>query len=192
MFGVDADYPMADGSKSTGLVAAVPLKYITDFLALDKEDQMLSFCIIRNDGSFVIDNSHIGFGDSSQRLPDLLGAYDNSDAAYSAEAFDYALKNNRSYVSSIEINGEEQTLHSIPLSHSEWNLISIMPYNQLNGVLDMLNIQRTKFTVLACLSVLSFMMLIFIGYFRMTASQLHELEESRREATRRAKQRVNF
>ena len=59
LFGVDADYPMADGSKSTGLVAAVPLKYITDFLALDKEDQMLSFCIIRNDGSFVIDLSLI-------------------------------------------------------------------------------------------------------------------------------------
>lgn len=192
LFGVGADYPMADGGKSTGLVAAVPLKYITDFLALDKEDQVLSFCIIRNDGSFVIDNSHIGFGDSSQRLPDLLDAYDNSDAAYSAEAFDYALKNNRSYVSSIEINGEEQTLHSIPLSHSEWNLISIMPYNQLNGVLDMLNIQRTKFTVLACLSVLSFMMLIFIGYFRMTASQLHELEESRREATKASKAKSEF
>ena len=192
LFGVGADYPMADGGKSTGLVVAVPLKYITDFLALDKEDQMLSFCIIRNDGSFVIDNSHIGFGDSSQRLPDLLDAYDNSDAAYSAEAFDYALKNNRSYVSSIEINGEEQTLHSIPLSHSEWNLISIMPYNQLNGVLDMLNIQRTKFTVLACLSVLSFMMLIFIGYFRMTASQLHELEESRREATEASKAKSEF
>ena len=192
LFGVDADYPMTDGNKSTGLVAAVPLEYITDFLALDKEDQILSFCIIRNDGSFVIDNSHIGFGDSSQRLPELLDPYDDSAAAYSAEAFDYALKNNQAYVSTIKLNGEEQTLHSNPLSHSEWNLISIMPYNQLNGVLDMLNVQRTKITVLACLSVLVFMVLIFIGYFRITASQMHELEKSRREATEANKAKSEF
>lgn len=192
LFGVDADYPMMDGNRSTGLVAAVPLEYITDFLALDKEDQMLSFCIIRNDGSFVIDNSHIGLGGSSQHLPELLDPYDDSAVAYSVEAFDDALKNNRSYVSAIKFNGEEQMLHSIPLSHSEWNLISIMPYNQLNGILDMLNVQRTKFTVLSCLSVLIFMMLIFIGYLRMTTSQLHELEKSRREATEANKAKSEF
>ena len=35
LFGVDATtYPMQDGSMSTGLVAAVPLEYIVDFLSL--------------------------------------------------------------------------------------------------------------------------------------------------------------
>ena len=32
LLGVDADYPMHNGDKSTGLIAAVPLEYITDFL----------------------------------------------------------------------------------------------------------------------------------------------------------------
>lgn len=192
LFGVDANYPMSGGNSCTGLVAAVPLKYITDFLALDKKDQMLSFCIIRNDGSIVVNNSNIGLEDSSQRLPELLSSYDESATAYSVEAFDDALQNNRSYVSTIAFNGEEQTLHSTPLSHSEWNLISIMPYNQLNGALDMLNAQRTKLTVLSCLSVLIFMILIFIGYFRMTTLQLRELEESRRKATEATKAKSEF
>lgn len=192
LFGVDANYPMSGGNSCTGLVAAVPLEYITDFLALDKKDQMLSFCIIRNDGSVVVNNSNIGLEDSSQRLPELLSSYDESATAYSVEAFDDALQNNRSYVSTIAFNGEEQTLHSTPLSHSEWNLISIMPYNQLNGVLDMLNVQRTKLTVLSCLSVLIFMILIFIGYFRMTTLQLRELEESRRKATEATKAKSEF
>lgn len=192
LFGVDANYPMSGGNLCTGLVAAVPLEYITDFLALDKEDQMLSFCIIRNDGSVVVSNSNIGLEDSSRRLPELLSSYDDSATAYSAEAFDDALQNNRSYVSTIAFNGEEQTLHSAPLSHSEWNLISIMPYNQLNGALDMLNAQRTKLTVLSCLSVLIFMILIFIGYFRMTTLQLRELEESRRKATEATKAKSEF
>ena len=39
LFGVDATaYPMQDGSMSTGLIAAVPLEYITDFLSLEDEE----------------------------------------------------------------------------------------------------------------------------------------------------------
>ena len=34
LFGVDAAYPMQNGDMSTGLIAAVPLEYITDFLSL--------------------------------------------------------------------------------------------------------------------------------------------------------------
>ncbi len=32
LFGIDANYPMQDGEACTGLVAAVPLEYISDFL----------------------------------------------------------------------------------------------------------------------------------------------------------------
>ena len=59
LFGVDAnDYPMQDGSMSTGLVAAVPLEYIVDFLSLEDEEQLMYYHIIRPDGSFVIQNPH--------------------------------------------------------------------------------------------------------------------------------------
>ena len=193
LFGVDADYPMLDGAKSTGLVAAVPLDYITDFLFQDKENQMIYFIIIRNDGSIVINNSHLGLEDSSKKLPEQISMYgEDSKSEYSAEVFSDALKNQQVYTSNIEIYGEEQMLSSIPLKNSEWNLISIMPYNQLNGILSALNVQRTKFTVLSCVSVLILMMLVFIGYFRMTDSQLNELEKARREAAEASKAKSEF
>lgn len=193
LFGVDAEYPMQDGSKSAGLIAAVPLEYVTDFLSLDQEAQMMYFCVIRNDGSFVINGSDIEPGDSSAQLPQLLSPYKkDSEAGYSAEAFAKALENRQSYASSIEVNGEEQKLYSIPLSSSEWNLILIMPYNQLNGILDDLNVQRTKFTVLSCLAVLVLMIFIFVRYFRMSNSQLKELEKSRREANEANKAKSEF
>lgn len=183
LFGVYAEYPMSDGDDSVGLIAAVTLDYITDFLALDEENQMMYFCIIRNDGSFVINNSNIGLEDTSKGLPELLDHNKKSSGeAYSAKELNDALENNKSYDSIIEINGEEQKLHSIPLSNSEWNLVSIMPYNKLNVILDNLNAKRTKFTILACLSVLILMLLIFIKYFRMTSLQMKELEKSRLEA----------
>lgn len=193
LFGVDADYPMLDGSKSTGLIAAVPLEYITYFLCLDEEVQSMYYCIVRNDGSFVIDNPNIGFSDNSEYLPELLTSYrDDKDLRYSAEAFAAALKNRESYSSSIEINGAEQKLYSIPLANSEWNLIAIMSYNQLNGVLDTLNVQRTRITVLCCAAVLVFMLLLFSRYLSMANQQLLELEESRQKTIEASKAKSEF
>ena len=38
LFGVAAAYPMHNGDRSTGLIAAAPLEYITDFLSLEDEE----------------------------------------------------------------------------------------------------------------------------------------------------------
>lgn len=44
LFGVGiTTYPMQDGSMSTGLVAAVPLEYIIDFLSLDDEENLMYY-----------------------------------------------------------------------------------------------------------------------------------------------------
>lgn len=193
LFGVDAAYPMSGGDVSTGLVAAVPLEYITDFLALSDKEQMLTFCIVRNDGSFVIKNELMGLDDYSQRLPELLSPYrDASDAPYSIDDFDAALQSNSPYSATISVNGEEQKLYSVPLANSEWNLISIMPNNQLNDVLDHLNVQRTKFTVLSCMAVLILMLLIFIRYFQMSTAQIKEMDKSRREAAKASQAKSEF
>ena len=40
LFGVEADYPMQNGEECIGLIAAVPLDYITDFLSLEDEGQL--------------------------------------------------------------------------------------------------------------------------------------------------------
>lgn len=193
LFGVDASYPMRRGDTSTGLVAAVPLEYITDFLSLDESNQMLVFCIVRNDGSFVIKNDHIDLGDGSRRLPELLSPYPKAPGdAYSQEKFDQALTSNQSYSAAISVNGEEQRLYSVPLANSEWNLIAIMPNNQINDVLGTLNVQRTRFTVLSCLSVLILMLLVFVRYFQMSNSQMKALEESRQEAAVASKAKSEF
>lgn len=58
LFGVDATYPMSSGGCCTGLVAAVPLDYITDFLSLKDSQNLMYYHIIRTDGSFVIQNEN--------------------------------------------------------------------------------------------------------------------------------------
>ena len=69
LFGVGiTTYPMQDGSMSTGLVAAVPLEYIINFLSLEDEEQLMYYHIIRPDGSFVIQSPHTELGDFFKRL----------------------------------------------------------------------------------------------------------------------------
>ena len=56
LFGVDAAYPMKNGNKSTGLIAAVPVEYITSFLSIEGKNRLMYYHIVRPDGSFVIQN----------------------------------------------------------------------------------------------------------------------------------------
>lgn len=193
LFGVYADYPMSDGDDSTGLVAAVPIEYITAFLSLNNDNQMMSFCIVRKDGSFVVNNEQIGFEDISKNLPDLIKPYEQrKDAKYSAEAFYSALKSNKIYESDIEKDGQKQKLYSIPLMNSEWNLVSFMPYNEINNVLSDLNVQRTRFTIICCVFVLSLIIIVFIRYFGINRQQMKELEKSRMEAAEASRAKSEF
>ena len=47
LFGIDADYPMQDGEACTGLVAAVPLEYISDFLFSENQDALIYWQAVR-------------------------------------------------------------------------------------------------------------------------------------------------
>lgn len=190
LFGLSAKYPMKDKTISTGLVAAVGIDYITDFLSLNSDEQMISYCIIRNDGSFVIDNSTIGFGDNTIRLPELLVPYEKN--SYSLKAFYKALANNETYMARVNINGKEVKLTSNPLGNSEWNLISVMPINQINYIIEDLNHSRTASTILACSAILILVFVIFVKYIRMNNEQIKELQKSRIEATEASRAKSEF
>lgn len=193
LFGVDADYPMKNGDKSTGLVAAVPLEYITDVLSLDGEGQLMYYHIIRPDGSFVLQNHNNELRDFFEQLQKQLGPGENEISAdESIKEFSTALKNHKEYAMALEINGEERQIYGISLPYSEWYLVSVMPYNTLNGVINHLSSQRIFMTLLSCISVLVILTLIFFRYFAITRSQLRELEKTRHAALEANKAKSEF
>ena len=184
LFGVDVTtYPMQDGSMSTGLVAAVPLEYIGDFLSLEDEEQLMYYHIIRPDGSFVIQNPNTELGDffkQLQKQPDST-ANELSEES-SIKEFGAALKKREEYVTTVDVNGEEHQIYGIPLPYSEWYLVSVMPYSILDDTINNLSNQRVFMTLLSCASILSILTLIFLRYFSITRSQVHELEKARQIA----------
>lgn len=193
LFGVDAAYPMQDGHRSTGLIAAVPLEYITDFLSLEGEGQLMYYHIIRPDGSFVIQNPNTElwyFFEQLQNQPD--SAANESSAENPVEAFRAALENHKEYAAALEANGGERQVYGISLPYSEWYLVSVMPYSMLDHVINNLDSQRMFMTLLSCSSVLIILTLIFLRYFSITRSQVHELEKARQAALEANKAKSEF
>ena len=103
LFGINADYPMQNNKKCTGLVVAISLKYITEFLSLDNEGDETYYHIIRSDGSFVIRNSNTDLWESF----DVIQKQHNFEKVDSSkktllEGLDKALQNNKDYTKMIE------------------------------------------------------------------------------------------
>ncbi len=193
LFGVDAAYPMHNDKTSTGLIAAVPLEYITEFLSLEDEDQLMYYHIIRPDGSFVIQNSNNELQYFFQKLQKLLDPSVNElPAEDSIEGLGTALKNCQEYATTFEVDGEERQIYGIPLPYSEWYLISVMPYSSLDSTINNLSSQRIFMTVLSCISILIILTLIFLRYFFITRSQVHELEKARQTALEANKAKSEF
>ena len=193
LFGVDAAYPMQNGDMSTGLIAAVPLEYITDFLSLEDKDQLMYYHIIRPDGSFVIQNPNTELWQFFEQLQTHLALADNDSSEESSiEKFCIALKNHKEYAAAFEVNREERQIYGIPLPYSEWYLVAVMPYGILDHTINNLSSQRMVMTLLSCASVIIILTLIFLRYFSMTRSQLHELEKARQTALESSKAKSEF
>ena len=193
LFGVDAAYPMHNGDWSTGLIAAVPLEYITDFLFLKEEGQLMYYHIIRPDGSFVIQNPNTElryFFEQLQKQSD--SAVNESSAENPVEKFSAALKKHEEYTAILEVNGEERQIYGISLPYSEWYLVSVMPYTILDNAIHNLGSQRIFMTLLSCASVLIILTVIFLRYFSITRSQMNELEKARQAALEANKAKSEF
>ncbi len=193
LFGIDASYPMQNGGDCTGLVAAVPLEYITDFLSLEDKEQLMYYHIIRQDGSFVIQNSNPELLPFFKLLQEYLNPSENEQPMNSSvEKIGDALKNAHKSAATLAVNGEDRQIYSIPLPYSEWYLVSVMPYGILDNTIRSLSDQRIFMTLLSCVSVMAILSLIFFRYFSMTRSQLYELEIARQEALESSKAKSEF
>ena len=194
LFGVGiTTYPMQDGSMSTGLVAAVPLEYIINFLSLDDEENLMYYYIIRPDGSFVIQSPHTELGDFFKRLqkhPDST-ANELSEES-SIKEFGAALKKREEYVTIVDVNGIKYQIYGIPLPYSEWYLVSGMPYSILDDTINNLSNQRMFMTLLSCASILIILTLIFLRYLSITRSQMLELKDARQKAVESSKAKSEF
>ena len=95
-----------------------------------------------------------------------------------------AMASDQVYNSCVMAEGKHQYLYCARMEHSQWYLLSIMPYGTLDQAILDLGRQRQQMMLLACGIILVGIFIVFILYFRMSQEQLLELSKAKREADR--------
>ncbi len=130
VLGVPAAYPMADGKTSLALVAGLPVSYINETLALDKEGAVVYSHMIRRDGSFVIRSADAYRNNYFTRIREIFEELNGKNAEQYVTELQMAMANNEDYTSVLLIGEERRHLYCTPLkkygmvfgdSHALWD-----------------------------------------------------------------------
>lgn len=192
LFGVSVSYPMRGNRKSTGLVGAVPISYITDTLSLGSDKSLLYCHIIRTDGTFVVDSLNRNIPDYFSCVRSQYQQKESSLAENYLNKLDRALREKQDFSSAVDLNGVRQQIYGIAMPYSEWYLLMVMPYGSLDRVLSSQNNERLLVTLISCGAIILLLLLIFFVYYKLTRRQLIELEQARTKAVEAARAKSEF
>lgn len=192
LFGISADYPMRNGGRSMAMVTAVSVDYISSMLATEEESELLYSYIIRNDGSFVVNNAGDAYTSYFESLYERFGDNSKSEIdTYVQELTDAMVKGDE-YATILEFDGSRRQIYCIKLPYSEWNLVTVLPFGAMNEVIEEMNRSRTVATMLIGALIGLVILFIFYCYYKMTKQQIKELNEARVEALQATKAKSEF
>lgn len=135
LMGISAEYPMENG-RCTALVAGLPVDYIKDILALDEEDALMFSHIIRRDGTFVIRSADVLWDNYFERILAVFKELNGRNAEQYVAELAYAMNANEDYSSVFQIGSERRHMYCTHLPYSEWHLVTVMPYGELDEVVN--------------------------------------------------------
>ena len=192
LMGIPVAYCLESGGESLALVASLPAEYVSDTLSLDEDDSMIYSHIIRKDGTFVIRSGGAYRQNYFERIRGLFEEMHADGAEAYVEQIRNAMDTGESYSTVMKIGSDWRHLNCTKLDYSEWFLISVMPYGELNAKVSKLSTQWAVMALSGCAVILIVLLLIFSRYFSLTRQQIRELEEARQAAERANKAKGEF
>ncbi len=191
LLGVSAGYRMADGTLSTALVASLPADYIAETLSLYSENTLVYSHIIRRDGTFVIRSGDAFRENYFNRIQAMFEEQGESGDRYIRE-LEAAMDAGEDYTTLLTFGSERRHLQCNKLPYSEWFLITVLPYGQLDESVSELSRTWLYMAFLGCAVVLLALLLVFWQYSRLLREQMVELEAARKEAVHANKAKSEF
>lgn len=192
LLGVPCGYRMKNGQESAAMVAAIPVSYINEALALNVSGAQSYSFIIRNDGSFVLCTDDVVRENYFERVLALYDDVEDKTPEIYLEELKQAMQDQTDYSASLSLKGERRHMFCTKLSYSEWYLLTFLPYGTLDRTIDNLGQKWIRAAFVSCTVILLVLFVIFASYLRMTWRQLKELEYARQEAERANKAKSEF
>ena len=193
MMGIPAAYPMKNGGTSDAVLAALPIDYLQRMLSLDDNNSLVYCHVIRRDGNFVIRSGDAFRESYFDRLGAMFGGKDGEEASQHIKDLQDAIAARENY-SNIFTAGDMERSHiyCTPLPSSEWYLVTVLPYGELDNIVNNYNHQWMRMMLGGCAIVLVALLLVFARYFAITRQQIIQLEELRAKAERASQAKSEF
>ncbi len=182
VFGVAAKYPIKTGGRSIALVVALPIDYISTMLSGEDDNELIFSHIIRRDGSFIASDLSSEYKDYFSSLRERYDSDDPKEIEEYIKELSNAMEKKEDYSAILNFAGSRQQVYCTSLPSSEWNLVTILPFGNLNKAVEDLGVKRSVAMMSIFMIILAALLCIFYIYFRMSCQQLKELEISRQEA----------
>ena len=182
LLGVPIACESSDESPCIALVAGLPSSYIVDTLSLSIDDNQVYSFIIRENGTFVIRTGDAFRESYFDRVRSLYETVDGKDPEQYIEELAAAMASGEDYSSEILMGGKPRQAYCTKLSHSEWYLLTFMPYSVLDEMVNGFTTRWTYIVMGVCAVVVVMLLLVFAKYSRMTREQMEELDEARKTA----------
>lgn len=182
LIAVPAGYDMGGGKKSDVVVVGISMDDISHSLFLNESNVMAYSHIINSDGDFVIRGGDAFRDNFFDRMMATMETYDGKTKEKYREELKAAIAKNVKYSTVVFMDGERKHLYMTELSDSKWYLISIMPFGELDKIVYELDEVRSITMLIAGITILVMLLLIFLLYYKMMKTQMRELENAKKEA----------
>ncbi len=192
LFGIPGKYQMSDGKESMALVAALPVEVISDTLALGESDALVFSNILRQDGSYVVRGSGMERLNYFDSIREEYGELDKEASENYISGLEKAMEDRAEYLEEVNIGNVRWKISGIALPYSEWYLVTIMPFGQLDEAINHMGHRQLLLTMAACGIIMIALAIVFFKYLRLTKQQISDLEAARNEAVRATRAKSEF
>lgn len=187
---VKAEYPMKGGRTSTAIVATVPMSYLETVMDLSDDITGMYSFIIRRNGTYVVRS--MSNDNYFSHLLETVSAKDDKTAQDYVDELKIAINSDKDYS---EIIYSEDTYNYLLCTHlpdSEWYLVSVMPFGELDNIINDMNKQRQTIILTMAIIILGGIVAIFFMYYRFSQKQIAELELAEKEALKANRAKSEF
>ncbi len=198
----DKPYTLADGvSKSVALVAGLASPTLSDMLAEANTDgstaKRFDTHIIRSNGGYVLhpnDGEHQSQTQYADYFDQIRNGFGMSagEAESLIETLKTKMENREIFSAVVNTSSPRRHIYCAKLDNSDWYLITVMKYTELDKEVKSLSGTLTGFTIGICAVIMVILIAVFVTYLILNRRNIKQVEHAREIAEEANKAKSDF
>ncbi len=196
----DKPYKLAGGGESVALIAGIRSSILGDMLAETNTDgstaKRFDTHIIRSSGAYVLHpntdaESHPQYENFFEQIRGGFGM-DESEAESLIQTLETRMSEHRVFSTVINTSTPRRHMYCSSLENSDWYLVTVMNYTDLDEKVNGLSKALTGVTVGICAVIMVILIAVFVIYLILNRRNLQQVEHAREQAEEANKAKSEF